>query len=180
LRGPLCNLATFKKRGARKGGDGRDGPGEPQNFFSSGSGSQSRPWNRRTIPAACSQAASRFGNGALGGAWPAAPVAQLALPAFRPPRACGPSRREGVSLEISHWVRRRQILREDGGAEAGTSLERIADRARRFSSRTRSQQSEDPRGKGLRRCVLYQRNVRMTSAAAPEGPPSPQRQRGRN
>src|ERR1700674_1979756 len=59
-------------------------------------------------------------------AWPAAPVAQLALPAFTTTARMRPFEARRCSLEISTGAATTRFCVKTAAAEAGTSLERIA------------------------------------------------------
>ena len=101
--------------------------GSARRIFSSGSGTPITPVEQTNN--SCGKQPSRFAASATvrsAAAWPAAPVAQLALPAFTTTARMWPFDARRCSLERSTGAATTRFCVKTAAAEAGTSLERIA------------------------------------------------------
>src|SRR6266403_5527966 len=101
--------------------------GNARRIFSSGSGTPMTPVEHTNI--SCGAQPSRFAASATvrsAAAWPAAPVAQLALPAFTTTARMRPLDARKFSFEINTGAAATRFCVKTAAADAGMSLERIA------------------------------------------------------
>src|SRR5207249_10004353 len=101
--------------------------GSARRIFSSGSGTPMTPVEQTNN--SCGVQPSRFAASATvrtAAAWPASPVAQLALPAFTTTARMRPFDARIFSLEMRTGAATTRFCVKTAAAEAGTSLERIA------------------------------------------------------
>src|SRR5258705_4599265 len=101
--------------------------GKARRIFSSGSGTPMTPVEQTNN--SCGVQPSRFAASATvrsAAAWPAAPVAQLALPAFTTTARMRPFDARRCSLEMRTGAATTRFCVKTAAADAGMSLERIA------------------------------------------------------
>src|SRR5467141_2632351 len=123
-----------------------------------------------------------FGNGALGGGMARGAGGAVGVAGIHHDRAHAALRGAQVLLGNENGCGNHEILRENGGGR-GRSVarkNREIERAGFLQAAGGRGEAKPSRQRSFRKCVLYQRDVRMTSATLPEGTSDPpQRQRGR-
>src|SRR5467141_2798179 len=123
-----------------------------------------------------------FGNGALGGGMARGAGGAVGVAGIHHDRAHAALRGAQVLLGNENGCGNHEILREHGGGRGrGVARKnREIERAGFLQAARGRGEAKSARQRGFRKCVLYQRDIRMTSATLPEGTSDPpQRQRGR-